>query len=296
MFSLPPIIVHLVDAIDQDEPGLREIVGGGHDEIPHPAGRQRLVDLARHQSLLIGHVAPGIRPFAPDEAARVLKVRPLRLVFVAGQREREPPFPVALHRLHELVRHQQRQIELAQPAVLALGADELEHVRMTDIEGSHLRSAAAAGRGDREAHLVVDIHERQRSRCIGTGAAHVGTARTQGRELVADAAARLQGEARLVHLVQDVVHRIADGARDGAVDGGGRGLVLERAGVGGHAARRNRSMAQCPQERLVPLLAQFRRLHVRERARHALVRVVHRPVDRRAVLRDQAVLLVPDVV
>ncbi len=36
--------------------------------------------------------------------------------------------------------------------------------------------------------------------------------------------------------------------------------------------------------------------HVRERARDPLVRVVHRPVDGRAVLRDQAIFLIPDVV
>src|ERR1700675_4897611 len=37
---------------------------------------------------------------------------------------------------------------------------------------------------------------------------------------------RLQREAGLVHLVQDIVHRIADGARDRAVDGRRRRLLL----------------------------------------------------------------------
>ena len=99
-----------------------------------------------------------------------------------------------------------------------------------------------------------------------------------------------------MHLLQYVVHRVADGAGHGAVDGRGGGLVLERAGVGCHAAGRNRSMAQRPEERLVPVLAHIGRLHVGERTRDTLVRVVHRAIDRRAVLCNQAIFLIPDVI
>ena len=67
---------------------------------------------------------------------------------------------IGLHRLHELARHQEREIELAQYAVLALGANELQHVWVSDVEGRHLRAAPAAGRRYRETHLVVDVHER----------------------------------------------------------------------------------------------------------------------------------------
>ena len=66
---------------------------------------------------------------------------------------------------------QQRQIELAQPAVLALGANEIHRVGMADVERAHLRAAAAAGRRHGEAHLVVDIHERQRAGRVRAGAA-----------------------------------------------------------------------------------------------------------------------------
>lgn len=99
-----------------------------------------------------------------------------------------------------------------------------------------------------------------------------------------------------MHLLQYVVHRVADGAGHGAVDGRGGGLVLERAGVGRHASSRNRSMAQRPEERLVPVLAHIGRLHVGERTRDTLVRVVHRAIDRRAVLCNQAIFLIPDVI
>ena len=49
----PPVVVHLVDAVDQDEAGLGEVVGRGHDDVPQPPGRQRLVDLAGDQALLV---------------------------------------------------------------------------------------------------------------------------------------------------------------------------------------------------------------------------------------------------
>ena len=41
-----PVVVHLVDLVDQHETRLGEIVGGRHDNVPDAARRQRLVDLA----------------------------------------------------------------------------------------------------------------------------------------------------------------------------------------------------------------------------------------------------------
>src|SRR5690606_38927822 len=49
-------------------------------------------------------------------------------------------------------------------------------------------------------------------------------------------AAGLERQPRLVDLLQDVVHRVVDGPGHGAVDGGGCGLVLLRAGVRDDAA------------------------------------------------------------
>ena len=71
--------------------------------------------------------------------------------------------------------------------------------------------------------------------------------------------------------------------------------MLERAGIGGDAAGGNRAAAQRPQESLVPVLAHFLALDIGQRARDALVGVVHRLVDGRAVLGGQAVFLVPDI-
>src|SRR5579863_1655644 len=86
-----------------------------------------------------------------------------------------------------------------------------------------------------------------------------------------------------------------DGSRDGAVDGRGRRLVLERARVRGHPPRRDRAAPQCPEKFLVPVLARLLLLYIRERARDALVGVVHRLVDGRTVFRREAILLVPDI-
>jgi hypothetical protein len=98
-----------------------------------------------------------------------------------------------------------------------------------------------------------------------------------------------------VNLVQDVVHRIADGAGDSAVDRGGGRLVLERARVGRHATGRNGSTPQRPDEALIPVLTDRFCFDIRQRARDALVGVVHRFVDGTAVFRGQAIFLVPDV-
>ena len=270
----PPVVVHLVDPVDQDEAGFREIVGRGHDHVPHAARRQGLVDLAGDQALLVRDIAsrcPAIR------ATRICEVSSRSGRSASNsfrpQRKGELPLAVALDRLHEFIGDQQRQIELPQAAVLALGANEFEHVGMADIEGAHLRAAPAAGRRHGEAHLVVDIHERQRAGGIGAGARDVGAARPQGREFVSDAAPRLQREPGFMNLVQNIVHRIADRAGYRAIDGRCGRLVFERAGVRGDAAGRNRAMAQRPQKRFVPLLAAAlrfprRRAHVRRACRY----------------------------
>src|SRR5690606_25743084 len=175
-------------------------------------------------------------------------------------------------------------------------ADAVLHVGVADVEGAHLRAAAAAGRGHGEAHLVVDIHEGHRAGGVGAGAGDERALGAQGRELVTDAAAGLEGEPGLVDLVQDAVHRVLDGARDGAVDRAGGRLVLQGAGVAGDAAGGYGPAAQRPDEAVVPVLAQLGgRLGVGQGTGDALVGAVDVGVHGLAGLGLQAVLLVPDV-
>ncbi len=287
----PPVIVHLVDLVDQDETRFGIVIGGCHDQVPEPACRDGLVDLAGHLANVVGDVALGARPVAPDD----LGVRILILVVVG--REHQIPRLILFHRLHELVGNQARQIELTQAPVLALGADEVAHVRMSDVEGAHLRAAPAAGRGHGEAHGIEDIHERQRTGGIGAGATHERALRAQGGKFIADAAARFQRESGLVHTLQNAVHRIRHRTRDRAVDGRGLRFVLQCAGIRCHAPGRDCTVLQCPQELVIPLLAFL----------HAGLDISQGPGDTRIGTLDvlvedftgfglEAVFFVPDVV
>jgi len=249
----PPGVVHLVDAVDQDETGFGIVVGGHHDHVPQVPRAQLAIHPAGDQAILAHHVPAVGRPLAPLHPGLVGQVLLGR--FGAGQREQQRPVGIVLDGLHEAVGDQQRQVELAQPTVLALGADELAHVRMRHIERAHLRTATTAGRGHGETHLVEDIHEGHRPGGVRAGAGDERPARSQCAELIADAAAGLEGEPGFVDLLQDAVHRVFEGARDGAVDRAGGRFVRLRASVGDDPPGRNGATAQCPGEAFVPVLA-----------------------------------------
>ena len=286
-----PVVVHLVNAVDEDKSGLGIVVGRGHDQVPEPARRDGLVHPARHLADIVGDVALGGRPVAPDDF--VVRV----LVFVLVGRERQVPRAILFYRLHELVGDEAGKIELTQAPVLALGADEIRDVRVRDVERAHLRAATTAGGRHREAHGVEDIHKREGTGGMRSGPAHKRPFGAEGRELVTDAAAGLERQAGLVHRAQDAVHRVRHDARHRAVDGRGRRLVRQRAGVGRHAARGDGAVVECPEEFFKPFLALLGHgLDVRERARHASVGVLDGLVEGLAALGLETVLLVPDVV
>ncbi len=290
-----PVVVHLVDPVNEHEAGLGEVIGRRHDHVPQAAGGQLLVDPARHLALVVGDVAIGGGPVAPEHLVPVVQVQAELLDLAGIQREGQRPVPVVLDGLHEPVGHQQGEVELAQPPVFPLGPDEVEHVGVTHVEGAHLGATSAAGRRHREAHLVVDIHEGHGAGGVRAGAGHIGALGPERRELVADAAAGLQGEAGLVDLGEDVLHGIPDGAGHRAVDRGGGGLVLPGAGIGNDATGRNGTAPEGPQELLEPPLPVPFGLDVRKGPGDTLVGVVHGLVDHVPRLRLQPVLLVPDV-
>ncbi len=285
-----PVVVHPVDLIDQDEARLGEVVGRLHDGVPQLAGLDHLDDAAGHAALGVDGVALfHHRPVAVEQLALV-DVLLLALVEREGQR----PVGVLLHRFHELVGDQQAEVELAQAPRLALGLDELAHVGVTDIEGAHLGAAAPAGGGHREAHLVVDIHERQGAVGAGPGAEHEGALVAQGGEVVADAAARLEGHAGIHHRVEDVVHGVADGARHRAVDQAHRRLVGLGAGVGHDAPGGDGPVLQRPAELRQPLVGLVA-FHRGQGTGHPLPGGGNVLVHGLAVAVLEAVLGIPDV-
>ena len=290
-----PVVVHLVDLVDQHEARLCEIVGRRHDQIPHPLGGQRPVDLARHLSAVVLNVVACLRPVAPDELRCIANVEIVLLDFLLGHRKGEVPVLLILDGLHELVGDEERQIELPQPAVFSLRANEVDCIRVPDVKRSHLRAPSAAGGRHCETHAVVDIHERQRAGRVCTSTRYVGALRSQGRELVANAASRLQRETGFMNLVQDVVHRIADRAGHGAIDGRSRRFMLASTRVRHDASRRYRSVAQRPDKLFEILFALRFVFDVSKCACDTAVSVVDRPVDNLATLCHQAVFRRPYV-
>ncbi len=292
-----PVVVHLVDAVDEDEARLGEVVGGGHDDVPQTLRLDGLVDAAGNLAIgFAGQVFVLDRPFAPDYLAVIFQVELVGFCLTGGNGESQLPLGIGFHRFHEFPGDQAGQVELAQTAGFALGLDEVGDVRMRDVEGRHLCATAATGGRHGEAHLVVDIHEGQRAAGVGAGAGDEGALGTQRGEFVTDAATGFQGQAGFMHFFQDAVHAVFNRAGYGAVDRGGGGLVFQRAGVGGDAAGGNGAAAQGPDEFLVPQFAFFFRVFgIGQCARHATVGVVHVRVQTFTLLGFQAVLLVPDI-
>ena len=141
-----PVVIHLVDLVDQHKAGLGVIIGRCHDDIPHPARRHTTIDLAGHQAIRSTHVVVRLRPLPPNELLFVVDIQSVLLNFFRCHRKSELPVIVVLDRSHKLVGNQERQIELPQAAVFTFRAYKIHDVRMADIERTHLRTAPTPGR------------------------------------------------------------------------------------------------------------------------------------------------------
>jgi len=290
-----PVVVELVDLVDEDKARFGIVVGGGHDDVPQFARLHAAEHPAGHAALSVLQVAAGIGAVAPHHLAGVVDVDIALARFLLADGEAQGPLFIVVDGVHELVSDQQRQVELAQAGVFALGADKVHHIGVADIKGAHLRAAAATGGGHGKTHLVEDIHKRQRPGGIGTGAGHIGAAGAQGGKFVADTAPGLEGETGLQIALEDALHGIGNGARHGAVDGGGGGFVLQGAGVGDDAPGRDRTVAQGPQKAFVPLILQLGALHLGDGAGHSFVGAIDILVDGITELVFETVLFVPDI-
>ena len=51
-----PVIVHLVDLVDQDETWLGEIIGRSHNQVPQAACKDGFIDPAGNEAFFIGDV------------------------------------------------------------------------------------------------------------------------------------------------------------------------------------------------------------------------------------------------
>ena len=148
-----------------------------------------------------------------------------------------------------------------------------------------------AGAHDRPAHGIPDVHEGERPGGVGADALHRRAARPERGEIVADAAALLHGQRRLLQLAEDAGHIVRDRAHDEAVE---QGDVARRAGAGEDAPGRHEAEILLRfEEPLFP----YRRfaLDLRQRLRDPPPGIVDRPVDRRAVRPFQPVFHVPDL-
>ena len=70
----PPVVVHFVDAVDQNETRLGEVIGGRHDAVPQLLRADMAIDFAGDQTVFAGHVIVAMRPFAPDDFFLVFEI------------------------------------------------------------------------------------------------------------------------------------------------------------------------------------------------------------------------------
>ena len=101
----PPVVVHFVDAVDQDEAGLGEIIRGRHDAVPQQLRTDMTENLAGHQAVVTGHIAGVDRPIAPDYLRGVIQIK-IVLLFDTD-RENQRPVGILVDGIHEAIGDQQ---------------------------------------------------------------------------------------------------------------------------------------------------------------------------------------------
>ncbi len=135
-----PVVIHLVNFVNEDKAGLCIIVGGCHDHIPQAYRLHGFVHLAGDKAAIIFHCIFG------RVGHRLEHDTDLRIVdFCLAGRKDQIPVGIVFHRFHEVFGDQAGEVELTQASVLALGADKFDNVRMRDVECAHLGAAATAG-------------------------------------------------------------------------------------------------------------------------------------------------------
>ena len=209
-----------------------------------------LVDTTGHQTLFVLDVALGRWKGLPDNIV-ALDIEAAIDLF-GGDREGQIPLAIVAYRLNKLFGDKQREIELTQSTVFALGAHKIENIGVANVKSRHLRAPPPARRRDGKAHLVKNIHKRQRPRSIGTSTRDVGTLGAQGRKFITDTATGLEREPGFKIALKYALHRVRHDARYGTVNGRGGWFVSLGTGVGDDSASRDRSVVQGPFKAFLP--------------------------------------------
>ena len=155
----------------------------------------------------------------------------------------------------------------------------------------HHGSAPGSGRHDCPAHGVPNVHERQWPAGIRRHASDVSPLRPDGREIVADAAALLHRDGRLLQHLEDASHAVRDRAHHETVEERHRP-------VGARACHDSpgRQEPEVLERRVEPVLPHPRfRFAPRERTRNSSPCVLDGTVDGSSVCRLEAVFHVPDL-
>ena len=247
-------IVGVVDAVDEDHARLGVIIGRAHHALPQ-----------------------GFRLDGAIHLAAELQV----------------PVGIGLHRRHEGITDQNRQVEIGQPPRRALGGDEILDIGMIDAQRRHHRAAPRSGAHDGAAHRVPHIHERHGARGVRPHALHQRALGPQGGKVVADAAALLERQRRFAQGAENSLHGIFDRAHHKTVE--------QRDGAARAGARQNPSRRKefVTRQRLGEFArargALFGRFGLGQRQRHAGPAFRHVAVQRGAIRRFQPVFQVPDL-
>jgi hypothetical protein len=239
-----------IDAVHEQHARFRMVIGRGHHLVPQ---------LAR------GHAA--IDPLAVVALAGAggqVFVARLRLVH-------QFELAVGRQRAHEAVRDADRQVEIAESAIV-LGGDEVLDIGMVDAQHAHLGATAGAGRFDRLAGSVEYFHVRHRSRGARLRPLHLRAGRPDGAEVVAHATAAAHGFRRFgdggIDARQAIGlarYGIADRLHEAVHQGG----LQPQADGGIDTAGWDEAVFLRPQELLLKVFAQLGRFQRRQRARYA---------------------------
>ncbi len=202
-----------VDAVEEEDARLGEVVGRAHDRVPQLPRGQRAVD-----PLAVGALAGAF--FAQRGAG--------------ARRMHQLPRRIVQHGLHEGIGHADGDVEVVPASGRALGGDEVQHVRVVDAQHAHLRAAARARALHRGAGLVEHVDVAARPRSHRGRALHLGTARADARKVVAHAAAAPHGfrgfaqrfvdagVSALVHALDAVAHGLHEAVDERGLDVGAR--------------------------------------------------------------------------